>query len=311
MDWTEEANNYLKLWFQGQKTLAASQREMFGTFAKHMREAAADLPDTESLSLAKDSEKLTETARNAAAMWQSYLASCATLAEVLPTAGADDAAQTALGKLIDPSQLVGAGMDEIGKTIQRLTEGPEFADLGNLHGKLMKTMSAWLEMRRCGGEYQVVVMGAWMAAFQRLMAALKEKGNKGEAVESWQQLTDLWLAIANDTLLEAHRSDPFLEAQSQLLRAGTRYRLLEREITEFICEAKSVPTRTEVDDLHRTVHALRREVREMKRGRARPLDSNSDGAPAAKEKSRAPTAGKDTSDAERSRKRSKRRKGTA
>ncbi len=263
MNWTEDASKFLDMWVQGQKSLAESQEKFFANFGDQIGKSSS--PQADPLGLAPDAEILTETGRKVAEVWRSFLAFCGTLSEVLPAGGqADDEARTALGKLMDPARLIGAGMSDLDKTIRRLTETPELADLGEFERKFMKTSSAWVELRRCSGEYQGVVMGAWITAMQRLMTKLKEKAEQGESVESWRQLTDIWLGIANDALVETHRSKQFLEAQSNLLRAGTQYRLREREITEIVCEAKSIPTRTEIDDLHRTVHELRRELRELK-----------------------------------------------
>ena len=263
MDWTEDASKFLEMWVQGQKSLAESQEKFFANFGDQMSKSTP--PSADPLALAPDMEVLTETGRKVAEVWRSFMAFCGTLSEVLPAGGqADDDARTALGKLMDPARLIGAGMTDLDKTIRRLTETPELADMGEFERKFMKTSSAWLELRRRSGEYQGVVMGAWITAMQRLMTKLKEKSEQGESVESWRQLTDIWLGIANDSLVETHRSKQFLEAQSNLLRAGTQYRLREREITEIVCEAKSIPTRTEIDDLHRTVHELRRELRELK-----------------------------------------------
>ena len=71
-------------------------------------------------------------------------------------------------------------------------------------------------------------------------------------------MLDRWLVIANDELIRTQRTDEFLKAQRELLAAGVTYRLKERELVEVWCETHSIPTRTEVDDLHRTVHELRR-----------------------------------------------------
>ncbi len=64
---------------------------------------------------------------------------------------------------------------------------------------------------------------------------------------------DLWIDIANETLVETHRTPEFLEAQRRLTRSSTEYRLQEREIAESFCEMHHIPTRTEVDELQRTV----------------------------------------------------------
>jgi hypothetical protein len=42
-------------------------------------------------------------------------------------------------------------------------------------------------------------------------------------------MTDRWLEVANETLIEVHRSDEFVEAQRRMLRSASDYRLQERK----------------------------------------------------------------------------------
>jgi hypothetical protein len=90
-------------------------------------------------------------------------------------------------------------------------------------------------------------------------------------------MLDHWLAVANEELTRTQRTDEFLDAQRKLLRAGVDYRLKERELVEIWCETHSIPTRTEVDDLHRTVHELRRQVRALTKGRGAATSSREGG----------------------------------
>jgi polyhydroxyalkanoate synthase subunit PhaE len=48
-----------------------------------------------------------------------------------------------------------------------------------------------------------------------------------------------------------------------------RYRLEQRRLAEKVCEVYDLPTRSEVDELHRKLHDLQREVRRLRRAAAR------------------------------------------
>jgi len=85
----------------------------------------------------------------------------------------------------------------------------------------------------------------------------------GEPIRTWRELADLWVGVANDTLVETHRTPEFLEAQRRLTRSSTECRLAEREIAEAYCEIHQIPTRTEVDELSRAVYELRRDLRAL------------------------------------------------
>jgi hypothetical protein len=83
---------------------------------------------------------------------------------------------------------------------------------------------------------------------------------------TWRAMADRWLGVVNDTLIESQRSATFVEAQSKMLRSASDYRLQERKIAEAWCEAFHVPTRTEMDEMQRTVTELRRQLRALRRG---------------------------------------------
>ena len=75
----------------------------------------------------------------------------------------------------------------------------------------------------------------------------------------------IWGETANEVLLETQRSDEFLETQREVLKASTDLRLAQRTIAEFYSEMFGYPTRAELDDVHKAVTELRRELRALKR----------------------------------------------
>jgi hypothetical protein len=70
---------------------------------------------------------------------------------------------------------------------------------------------------------------------------------------------------ANTALLETQRSDKYLESQREILKASTQLRLAQQALAAFYSEMFGYPTRAELDDVHRTVTELRRELRALQR----------------------------------------------
>jgi polyhydroxyalkanoate synthase subunit PhaE len=177
------------------------------------------------------------------------------------TGKAEGIAEETLRRMLDPTRFLFAGTDEINQAIQRLVEGPEFADIGTIERQLLKATGEWLALREASAAYRGVTAGAWTRAFQTFS---KETAKDPKLLEQgFRTVLDRWLGIANDELIRTQRTDEFLKAQRELLAAGVAYRLKERELVEVWCETHSIPTRTEVDDLHRTVHELRGQVRAL------------------------------------------------
>jgi hypothetical protein len=75
----------------------------------------------------------------------------------------------------------------------------------------------------------------------------------------------VWVETANRELLETQRSERFLQTQAAMIRATTELRLAQQDLVEHFGKQYGFPTRTELDDVHRTVTELRRELRQMRR----------------------------------------------
>jgi hypothetical protein len=59
-----------------------------------------------------------------------------------------------------------------------------------------------------------------------------------------------------------------LKSQRETLKASTDLRLAQRSVAEFYAEMFGYPTRAELDDVHKSITELRREVRTDRRRRA-------------------------------------------
>ena len=184
----------------------------------------------------------------------------------------------AMQKMFDPAEWKRAG-SHFDMGLEKLTEGPAYATLWDLDKKVLNVQKLWVERSKDVERYWEVVQGAWSRALERFTRALADPG--AEPIANGRQMMDLWLATANKALLEMHRSQEFLEAQRRMTRTSSEYRLAEREIAESFCEMHHIPTRTEMDEVQRTVVELRRELRALKRSRAEPA-SASPRKPAAK-----------------------------
>ena len=165
--------------------------------------------------------------------------------------------------MLNPATFLSSGIDELNRVFQRLANGPDFADIGVFEKKIMRTGQDWSALCSANAEYQTVIASAWRQAFDRL---LKEQVDEPQVKSiDFDGIMRRWLEVANESLIQTQRSDEFLAAQSKLIKANTQYKLKQREMIEIWCEAYSVPTRSEVDDLQLMVYELRRELRQLKK----------------------------------------------
>jgi polyhydroxyalkanoate synthase subunit PhaE len=237
-----------KTWLDGQSTLA-------GAFAETGEGGAP-------AGLGADAAAMAE-------WWRSWLGLGTSLGAAMPgMAQPGQVAGEALGRFLDPMSLLLASGSQVGETIRKMTEGPRLADLGAVERRMGKVMQLWLQVQQAARAYEAVAAGAWHEASQRFATEYQKLARAGQAPSQPSEALKLWLEIANRTLLETHRSEPFLAAQGELLRHGMTFLLAEREMVESMVEPAGLPTRTEVDEVHRSVQELKRRVRALEKAGA-------------------------------------------
>jgi len=174
----------------------------------------------------------------------------------------------ALRELFTPERWSGVGTGSFDAGLRQVLEGPKYAMLFDLDRKLMALRQLASERDRDVAAFHAILRKAWGSAFERFSSDAASTVVQGPA--TWRGMADRWLAVLNDTLIEVQRSDAFIEAQRKMLRSASDCRLQEQEIAEAWCVAFHVPTRTEMDEVQRTVTELRRQLRALQRAAAPP-----------------------------------------
>jgi hypothetical protein len=175
----------------------------------------------------------------------------------------EDYSAQALNHMLNPTTFMQSGFEMMDQVFRKLVNGPEFADIGMLEKKMMKSGQDWQSFQDASHHYQEVISLAWLRAYQHFSDEFMDQ-LQAENIGSEETLKR-WLSIADEEMVKTLRSDEFLAAQRQLFSTGTAYKLKYREFAEMWCENHTIPTRSEVDDLHKVIYELRREVRTLKR----------------------------------------------
>ena len=170
---------------------------------------------------------------------------------------------TKLAKLFDPGDWGKAMSSGFDMSLNRMTEGPTYATLTDLDRKVASAQKLWLRRAKDSQDYQLVVQAAWARASEQFTRSLND--STAPPLKSARAVLDLWLSVANEALLEMHHRPEFLDAQRRMTRSAAEYRLQEQELAEAFCTAHHIPTRTEMDEVQRTMHELKRELRALKR----------------------------------------------
>ncbi len=121
--------------------------------------------------------------------------------------------------------------------------------------------------------FRAVMGAAWLKVFKRFTEALAQDSNpQGPGPHAstsgghpdWEVIQARWQQAAGVELAAAQRSEEFLAAQRDLIRARLDCSALLRERTERFAGMLGLPTRAEVDGLHQTIHDLKRGLRTLR-----------------------------------------------
>jgi len=143
------------------------------------------------------------------------------------------------------------------------------ADLWRDERDALTASPQWLAYTAALERYRAVMGAAWLSAFKRFAEGLAqdhgpEGHDPGDGFPDWETIQAHWQKAAGAELAAAQRAEDFLAAQRDLIRARLDCSALLRGRIERIAEMLGLPTRTELDDLHQTVHGLKRELRALR-----------------------------------------------
>jgi len=74
-----------------------------------------------------------------------------------------------------------------------------------------------------------------------------------------------WYSIADRTMMEKFNTKEFLGVQDKLTDALMNHKKVQRDALEIVYNSMEIPTRSEIDEAYRDIHAMKREIRALKR----------------------------------------------
>jgi class III poly(R)-hydroxyalkanoic acid synthase PhaE subunit len=131
--------------------------------------------------------------------------------------------------------------------------------------KFQVGFDAWISWQLATMEYQGVVGEIWEQAFKQFQEDLISLAEKGEKIESLRDFVLLWTRGAEQVFTDAFQKEKYVLAQGGMLNAAMDYRVQEREIIEVFLNLYDLPTRSELDETHRRLYELRKEVKTLKK----------------------------------------------
>ncbi|ASQ12672.1 hypothetical protein GOB07_32420 [Sinorhizobium meliloti] len=129
----------------------------------------------------------------------------------------------------------------------------------NLDRQVYALMAAWMDVGPRLAAYHAIASMPWNKAYERYSATLADTEDaKGFG---WRKAFEAWRAIADEELISNFRSEDFLVAQRELLRAALDLRTRQQEMADSVGKLFGVPSQQDFDELTRQMTELRRELR--------------------------------------------------
>ncbi len=175
----------------------------------------------------------------------------------------DAHAQASVDALIELSNLY---WNMYEKTFGSILQSPNFGYAREFNNKLLKSFDAWINFSKASFDYQIVLLNVWLKASEELMWELASSQEKGETLQNWQQFLQVWSSIFDRVFAQTFRSEDALEVQGNFLNSAMTYRLYQKQIMEVFLKMYDLPTRSEVDEIHRSIYELRKEIKSLKKG---------------------------------------------
>ena len=150
----------------------------------------------------------------------------------------------------------------VGGASRRVSLGPIEPELARRSAELSETALACIAALQ---RYETLHLGALGRITARFVGELSGGDDGRDPPDSLRGLFERWIECGDRVLLDMYRSDDYLAVQSELLESLMRYRAQWQGLQDLFARLGGRPTREELDDAHRAVHELRRELRAQRR----------------------------------------------
>ena len=151
------------------------------------------------------------------------------------------------------------------KTFGSFLQTPSLGYSREFNHKLFKSVDSWINVQKTSFDYQLLLIDVWARAFEELMRELVSSEEKGETLQNWRQSLQVWSRVFDRVFAQTFRSEDALQNKGKFLNAAITYKLHQQQLIEVFLKMNDLPTRSEVDEIHRSIYELRKEIKTLKK----------------------------------------------
>jgi class III poly(R)-hydroxyalkanoic acid synthase PhaE subunit len=196
--------------------------------------------------------------------WQSFGQPWTSIMQAAP-----DLSRASLGDSTALTGLSDLFRDAYEQTLGRLVTSPNLGMTREMNEKIQAGFDAYVTWQLAAQDYQAVLADTWGLAINKYMEELVSMAERDEQIDNVRQLILLWTRGAEKIFTEAFRTEKYVLTQGKMLNAAMAYRVNQRLIIEDYLKSYDLPTRSELDEAHRRIYELRKEVKALKKAVAK------------------------------------------
>lgn len=144
-------------------------------------------------------------------------------------------------------------------------QSPSLGYTREFNYQFLQSLEAWFHLQQASFDYQLVWLEVWLKTVEEFRHWLLSTIEQGEPIQHWQQLLQVWSQIFDRVFAHVFQSEHALQVRGQFLNASLKLRKRQQQLMESLLKGNDLPTRSEVDEIHRSIYELSKEMKSLKK----------------------------------------------
>lgn len=159
-----------------------------------------------------------------------------------------------------------AGMQRAASThfTELLAKAPAIGPLREHAETWRAVAAAQADCQKLEQELRVVMMGVQNDALDLLQKRVRERNEGAQPIKDFRELHRLWVDCGEQVFAKVAHSDAYCKLQADLGNAMTRLRAQHQKVIEHALKQFDLPTRSELNTVHRQLRDQKAQLREHK-----------------------------------------------
>jgi class III poly(R)-hydroxyalkanoic acid synthase PhaE subunit len=149
--------------------------------------------------------------------------------------------------------------------VGRAMLAPSVSYFKELQRKITQTVHAFIQFNTAKNAFYSLLYKTGLKAADRVYQKSLDFAGKEASPESFKEFYRLWLTTNEDVYHELLKSEEFGTMVREMVTRGLRFRQWVDDLTDHALKFTNIPGKKDMDEIYKSIHDLRREVRAQRR----------------------------------------------